>query len=283
MYIMGFVDTFRQEEYTGENRCIACTTVNAVIAVFATVVLAAVLLQWFDGVIAAIGAGALLALSAASIWLRGYLVPKTPELTKRYMPRWMLEWFGKAPHDHDDGKEIDEELIVDTEQFLQEHGVVEPCDRAAGDQADLCLTDDFGSALEREYDGIDEGLDLEEILSRLDLVNEGGHIEYPGEAPVLVVEDQAIAQWPSDAALRADLAASEVLSNRVDDWSDMHPFKRAQVLGGVRLFLEQCPEDRGETTMSEETVESCCSTRDVIAVVCSNTEERLFEYPAERV
>ena len=39
----------------------------------------------------------LLVVALAAIWLRGYLVPGTPELTKRYLPERALALFGKAP------------------------------------------------------------------------------------------------------------------------------------------------------------------------------------------
>lgn len=80
--------TLRQPEYTGENRCPPCTVVNAVIAAVGSVTV---------GVVASPVAGAVaLAVGAAAIWLRGYLVPYTPQLTKRYLPERVLAWFGKA-------------------------------------------------------------------------------------------------------------------------------------------------------------------------------------------
>lgn len=85
---MDLVDDLKRPEYTGENRCLPCTIVNLAIA-------------------AAVGAlvarrrrvaGALaFGLSAALIYLRGYLVPGTPTLTKRYLPPAVLELFGKEP------------------------------------------------------------------------------------------------------------------------------------------------------------------------------------------
>jgi hypothetical protein len=72
------LDALRQPEHTGEYRCTPCTVVNSVIAV---VLAAALAVLWLPaGVLA-------LAVSLAANHLRGYLVPGTPELTRRYFPR----------------------------------------------------------------------------------------------------------------------------------------------------------------------------------------------------
>lgn len=82
------LDAFREPEYTGENRCVPCTAINVALAVALTAVSAAL------GPIVAL---AVFVGSMASIYFRGYLVPGTPELTKRYLPDQVLALFGKAP------------------------------------------------------------------------------------------------------------------------------------------------------------------------------------------
>jgi hypothetical protein len=79
----------RQPEYTGENRCVPCTATNVAIAAVLAIGLAFIL-------VTPIGVVAFLA-SLVVIYLRGYLVPGTPELTKRYFPPWLLALFGKEP------------------------------------------------------------------------------------------------------------------------------------------------------------------------------------------
>jgi hypothetical protein len=74
------LDRVRQPEYTGENRCMPCTATNVVIAV---------LLSVGVGVLFPPAGVVVFALSLGAIWLRGYLVPGTPELTKRYFPDWL--------------------------------------------------------------------------------------------------------------------------------------------------------------------------------------------------
>ena len=83
------VERLRQPEYTGENRCLPCTVVNVLLAAL----LAAALSALLTPVVGLLGFGVGLAL----VYLRGYLVPGTPELTKEYFPPWLLRLFGKEP------------------------------------------------------------------------------------------------------------------------------------------------------------------------------------------
>ncbi|QCS44208.1 hypothetical protein [Natrinema versiforme] len=82
------VDDLKQPEYTGENRCEPCTVLNLGIA---AVVSTAIARKSRVGGLLAAG------ISIALIYLRGYLVPGTPTLTKRYLPPEVLRWFGKDP------------------------------------------------------------------------------------------------------------------------------------------------------------------------------------------
>ncbi|QAU12660.1 hypothetical protein EKH57_07945 [Halorubrum sp. BOL3-1] len=89
-------DRIREPEYTGENRCVPCTVLNGILAVALTAAAAA-----FGPVVAAV----VLVASLGSIYYRGYLVPGTPELTKRYLPDRVLRLFGKAPEGPREGWE----------------------------------------------------------------------------------------------------------------------------------------------------------------------------------
>lgn len=82
------VDDLKQPAYTGENRCEPCTILNLAIAV---VVGSLIARKSRLGGLLAVG------ISIALIYLRGYLVPGTPTLTKRYLPNDVLRWFGKEP------------------------------------------------------------------------------------------------------------------------------------------------------------------------------------------
>jgi len=271
------LDAVRQPEYTGENRCMACTAVNAGLAVaFAGAVGVGASAAGAKPAVAAGGAGGFLAIAAASIWLRGYLVPGTPELTKQYMPEWMLAWFGKAPEDATGlGGERDavdpSEVEVDPERVLLDAGAIEPCE----DVDDLCLAADFADAWQTEMDAIDD-IEVEDALATFGFDDDDYELDRHDDAVLLNRGPHRIGQWPSDAALVADVAGARALADRDPDWAAMQPVAKGRVLNGLRVFLETCP-DGSAAEFREDTVESCCSSYDVVTVECAGTGDRLFE------
>ncbi|ARS90055.1 hypothetical protein [Natrarchaeobaculum aegyptiacum] len=293
-------DTLHQPEYTGENRCEACTVVNVGIAA----VLGALVARKSK-----LAAAVTLGIAGVVIYLRGYLVPGTPTLTKRYLPPAVLRLFGKEPEpatasgfagvdsihhgppssaaapgestvanqaDPERAPEDPADRIVPEEYFL-EREIVEPCE----DVDDLCLTGSFESAWVEEIDRIDaDALDADDAVAAIGLDDDATfEIERHGDGRVLRTDDQPIGQWPSQAALVADVAAARVLENWDDEWASLAVEQQGALLNGLRLFLETCPTTGGEVALGQETVESCCQSYEVVAVTCTDTDERLFEHP----
>jgi hypothetical protein len=253
----------RQPAYTGANRCWPCTGTNVVIAAVLSV---AVGWLW-------VPAGALLFLaSLAAIWLRGYLVPGTPALTKRYFPDWLLAAFDKTP------TPVSDEGAIDAERVLLDAGVLEPCPEVD----DLCLAPAFreawydhmaslrGSETQASALAAELGLDAEAV----------SFVEH-GDAVVAHHGDGRVGQWESRAALVADLAAARELATWVRGWDGLSVAQRSQLLGGLRVFVEECPACGGPVTLAQETVESCCRSHEVVAVACASCAARLLEVPAE--
>ncbi|MFC6952597.1 hypothetical protein [Halorubellus litoreus] len=271
------LESLKRPEYTGENRCIPCTVVNSVLAVaFAGAVAAGTIVADASTTVAAGAAVGFLALAAASIWLRGYLVPGTPELTKQYMPEWMLAWFGKAPDDAsglDGGSDAVDpsDVDVDPERVLMDAGAVEPCE----DVDDLCLSADFADAWQTEMDAIDD-IAVDDALATFGFDDDDYELSRHDDAVLLNRGPHRIGQWPSEAALVADVAGARALADRHPEWSDMSAVAKGRVLNGLRVFLETCP-DGSRAEFREDTVESCCSSYDVVTVECSGSGERLFE------
>lgn len=266
------VDRLRQPEYTGENRCMPCTFVNSIIAVVVSGLL------WFGAVqygladLAPWVAAVSLVVFAGAIYFRGYLVPGTPELTKRYFPRWLLKLFGKA-HDHHHHHHAHESSI-EPEEVLQKAGIIEPCQ----DGQDICLVADFQDAwYERIQEVRDAGQNRENLAEILDADAEELEIEAHDEARIARLEGMHVGQWESEGALVADLAAEPLMADYYDDWEDLEVHERSRVLVSLRIFLEECPTCEGPVTLTEEEVESCCSTMDVVAAVCTDCEARLLE------
>jgi len=264
MAISERVHRLRQPEYTGENRCLPCTVVNvAIAAVIGTLV----------GVAFPPAGLVVFVASLAVIYLRGYLVPGTPALTKRYLPDSVLRLFDKG--DLPDPPSVEDDADVET--FLLDVGAVEVC----RDETDLCLTDDFREAwydriqTHRERGDADDSVAV--LFDGLDIEPDRVRVESYGDAYEAYIDDTRVGQWESRAAYFADLGAEAELRARHPAWHRMGFDERTEILGALRLWLERCPSCDGPVTLGEDTVESCCRSIDVIAATCEDCGARLFE------
>jgi hypothetical protein len=261
----------KRPEYTGTNRCLPCTAVN--------VALAAVL---------AIGSAAVVAVATASasaaslsgltifggalfvIYLNGYLIPGTPSLTKRYLPRRLLAAFGKGPF-------VRLDATFDPDETLRTVGVV------IEGRDDLQLLPAFERAWRTAIDDIGSAdMSVEaEITQRV--ASLGGfdateiEIAESPEALRMWYGEELIATWPSRAACIADIAAADILPEYDSWWYERSLAMQAELLGALRLFLDRCPVCYGAVTLSLEAVSSCCYDYDVVATTCDGCNARLFE------
>ena len=271
------VDRIRKHEYTGENRCLPCTIVNVALAV---ALAAAVALTAAP----AVGAVAFV-VALAAIWLRGYLVPGTPELTKRYLPERVLRRFGKAPPptgrapstgDSASGDAPAEGADIDPQSYLLGADILIETD----DESDLTYAPWFASAWRAALDAA-RGTDDDASVTRLADVNAADEpllsVEERGNAVFAAVDGERIGHWVSRPAFLADAAADRVLRANDDGWTDLPQPARSEVLRGLRLFVEECPACGADVTVGEEVVASCCTTRDVVVGRCGGCEERIFE------
>ncbi|WP_372480637.1 hypothetical protein ACAH01_06665 [Halomicrobium sp. HM KBTZ05] len=276
---------YQDPEYTGSNRCLPCTLVNSVIGILLSGGIAAVGATWATTAVGVAGAGVVLLLSAVSIYFKGYLVPGTPALTKRYFPPWLLALFGKEPAgaasrvaksaaDPAVREETEEPAEIDLETYLMEAGALEPC--RGGE--DLCLTDPFQTEWNEAIERIrDADVGRERLPALLDTTAEEVTVEEHGSAFRARVDGQYVGTWESRGAFVADIAAAEVLGEWLDDWASVPVTHRGQLLNGLRLFLTTCPSCGGDLAFGTDTVESCCTTHEVAAVSCEDCETRVFE------
>ncbi|MEF8773838.1 MAG: hypothetical protein V5A23_01615 [Halobacteriales archaeon] len=280
----GVVDRLRKPEYTGENRCIPCTLVNTALAVLLAVGAAAgAAANWEVPVAGGLGAG-VLAVSLGSIYVRGYLVPYTPALTKRYFPDRVLAWFDKAPTEGgieavDDGADAPvagETSDLEPEPVLLEAGAIEIC--RGGE--DLCPTDQFTAAWREEIRSLRDGGVESSVAATIGVDADGVAVEERDEYVLVRAEGEPVARWESYPALLADMAAYPLLSERIDDWADYGRRAQGSLLKGTRVFLESCPTCEGELAFSRDTVESCCRSIDVVALSCTECDARLLEVEA---
>ena len=260
---MPLINRLRQSKYTGENRCDPCTALNVVIAAVSSALVAKLTSRRLGGTAFAISLGI--------IYLRGYLVPGTPRLTKRYFPERVLRWFDKDTMT----PKTDETIEIDPEQVLLDATVVEPCREGT----DLCLTSAFRDAWrERIHTARAHDPAEDHLACMLDTrTDDRITVDQHGEAFVAHTDDAVIGQWSSRAALIADTAAATELSEHIPNWSDLSPAEIARVLMSLRVFIEQCPNCDGPVQIEQKVVESCCRSYDVIASACQDCDARLFE------
>jgi len=263
------VPSFRRPEYTGANRCIPCTLVNVALAV----ALAASAYAALSGQTATGAATTVLAASSAAIYWRGYLVPGTPALTRRYLPPSVLGLFDAHGADRDAIKEVDVETVLLDAEILRPQQAGEDFTL---DPAFLRAWRDNMDALHAAGDGAFKPLHVRRTL--LDDVDADVALESVGEDSITAVLDGVrIAQWESRAAYLADAAAIDVLAERVPGWDRFGFDARTEVLAGLRLWLDTCPVCEAPVTLREDTVESCCRAVDVVAADCQGCGARVFE------
>lgn len=241
--------SLRKPAYTGENRCVPCTVVNLVLAAVLAAVVAVVWLPL---------APIVALLSLASIYFRGYLVPGTPTLTERYLPDRVLAWFGKTTErTRTDRGERGPRLTADigAESTLRDAGVLE---RVATDG-----TDEDGTRLAAPFRK--EWLDSLDAVRTAD-VTDGVRATFGADAtttPVgadltTVVDGERLVGWETEAALRADIAAAELLASHDVDWEARDGAERRELLSTLRAYLDRCPDCGDTVELTDSTVSSCC-------------------------
>lgn len=267
---------FGQPEYTGENRCVPCTVLNvAIAAALATAI----------GVVSPLVGALALAASLVIVLLRGYLIPGTPTLTRRYLPERVLEWFGK-------GESARRRPTIETGDLEEAVAVLSAADvvrsRAAGDGRQL--TSDFR---ERWQDRLPDDGAVESPADAVEDLVDADEIDPCGDA-VVELDGTRRRRWESDAALAADVAADRELRARLDGWETLDPTDRRDILTGLRLLRERCPACDGRLETRRERVEHCCRRPRValeteceacgrpIASVAVSESDPLLEWVPER-
>lgn len=267
--INGRLSKWKRPEYTGTNRCIPCTVVNVLLA-FLFAFVGGVALSAISGIWAVSTGVAIFCSSLLLIYFKGYLIPGTPELTKRYFPRWLLAVFGKEPSTTDRG-DFDPDVELRTAGLVIEGEV------------DLQLQPAFARTWQAAIAHIGTGdMTIEaEITQRLAALGgfDAERLEFvdgPNSFQAWY-EDELVANWESRAACIADIAAADIVPEYDDRWHDRPLAMQAELLGSLRLFVEQCPACNGDVTLAHEVVSSCCYDYDVVATTCNGCNARLFE------
>lgn len=240
MSIRSVTNRLRKPEYTGENRCNPCTVANITIAV----VLAGAI-----GTVVSVPAGVVVfGASVAAIYLRGYLVPGTPTITRlsvfqriEHLLQFAFHLLVHRPahlfYDHDHGDDP-HEPDIDPRPVFRELGIIEPCD----DMDDVCLEDGVRAdwhreirqyGREREHERLRDLLGIEDVHVEYEDPETGNCIVYGNGTPEVV--------WESRAVMAADLTAMSLLKERHPEWDRLNRDTRGSYLTGLRAFIDRCP------------------------------------------
>lgn len=261
------VPYLHQPEYTGDNRCLPCTLVNVIISAMCGLVVTIITDSGtLGGVTILIGLGL--------VHQRGYLVPRTPQLTKQYFPDRVLRLFDKESTQMINQSQ---EVRIDPEQVLLDANVVSPCEGGS----DFCLSPWFKSEWQTNISQLPTD-DHDAIRSRLEaLLNDSSsqyELEESGDALLAKDEGEIVGQWPSDAAILADIGAEEALTKSSSNWMELNTYERIRVLTSLRIFIDRCPKCDGSVSVDEEVVSSCCRSFDVLVSSCHDCGAHLFEF-----
>ncbi|WP_418284692.1 hypothetical protein [Halorubrum sp. DTA46] len=270
------IDAVRRPEYTGSNRCLPCTVVNGLIALVAASIAT---------ITVSIGVGtAVLAACGAAIYLRGYLIPGTPTLTKRYLPGRIHRLFG-THHVEPAGGGVTADPSVGTERHdaeggytnageaLQDEGVVTECSEAD----DLCLDPEFRDAWRHRIAGLREGgTGVDRLAAHLDVDPQALALEDRESEYAVTYHGDRVDGWPSRAAFLADMGVEPTLSEWCSGWESYDPELRTQIIGSLRAFLERCPACDAALEASESAWESCCREGTDVTVSCNACGDVVF-------
>lgn len=233
----------RRPEYTGSNRCRACTVVNA------AVLLVAVVLVALRSPLAAAGAGVL---GTAVIWLRGYLVPFTPRFAPALVDPLPGEFFEHGdPAESDaladlEADDADPEVVL---RALADAGVV----TTDGDH--LGVSPAFEADWRERMDDL-AGASDDRIVAAARAASPAvasARVERTGsEAFLVVTGDDGSASWLRRPVAIAEVAAAAALSD-----TDLPPELREVAADALCAFLETCPACGDD--LVEGPLDDCCS------------------------
>lgn len=272
----------QQPAYTGANRCRACTLVNVAITGVLAVAGAVVWLPLGPG-IGLVG--------LVSIYFRGYLIPGTPELTKRYFPRWLLEWFGKPATETEVDPATplpaDEEATaeaLDPEAFLRRVAALTDSE----DEDDLAVSEPFATEWAESMAQLrDNQLSTAAALAAVvDVAPASIEFSHAEDTPRVFAsaDDTFVGQWISEAALVADVAAATVLDARSPDaWAALGGREKGRILTALRVFVPACPTCEGPVTFVEDETGGCCWSTPVVVLRCESCAVPLMRLDQSRV
>lgn len=256
---MSLRDVLGRPEYTGDRRCWPCTVVNVGFVLLAAFVVGR-RNRPLGVLVAAVG--------WALVWVRGYVVPYTPEFAPQLVAALPLpdEWFHTSPArgavEPGEPSGLGAEEEFEGEELL---GALVEVGALTVDGDAVDLDEEFATAWNDEMARLAE-LDTDSLSKAVFEVahaaevsvyeDESGSVTDPREWIVLADGSGEFdaETWLSRPVAIAETAAMHALQDRLPE----APVRRAAV-GSLRMFLSHCPDCGAE--LVETTNASCCGSR----------------------
>ena len=261
---MSVLDRVHRPEYTGASRCWPCTAVNTFLVGIATVVLAAI---WPLASLPVLIVGLLL------VYLRGYVVPYTPQFAPRLVDRLPID----IGFSYDHGSVPDSDSLADDPAAPDPDAVLGELFRAGVLEGDdeLQLSEYFESEWKDRMSNLASAQESE-LLERAAASARGDVEAETHRGRILLAGNRDV--WLSRPVAIAETAAVEALAGR-----EIETNVRTAAARPLRLFIDRCPDCGGEAV--ETTHRRCCGgpggtnrrpEREVLA--CESCEAVLFDF-----
>lgn len=261
---MSYVDTVWNQAYTGNQRCRRCTVANVALASAASV---------FTGLIRPPLGVAILGVSLVVIYVRGYLVPGTPTLTRRFFPDSVLRWFGKDPMTQPDvrvSEETSEQLLKDADVLV-----------SAAREQNVQLAPSFRDAWRERIQSIRDSTLKGVFAEVLDVQRNRITIDNEGESFAVYAEDIVVGPWDSRPAAVVDVAAWSELDSWSDQFDRLSVEETTRLLTWLRSFVQRCPACDAPVTIDRTEIESCCASFDLVTLRCTECGSLLLKRQAD--
>ncbi|MEY7851027.1 hypothetical protein AB7C87_17705 [Natrarchaeobius sp. A-rgal3] len=239
------LERVRNDEYTGSRRCSKCTVANAGLLLAAVALVAA---------IAPVLAPILAAIGAIQLWLRGYLIPYTPQLVQwsfaaeRTPDEPRSDSDLRALEDRDGRAETLVDDLIAEDVLLEAGGGLELSDdfeadlRSRIEENTRRSPDELASRLRTTFDNVDDAwVERRDDRERTWLVASAGDGSLSAET------------WIRKPLVIVDLAIVETLT------TPGRPFDVADAIAvapAIRTLFDRCPIC--DATLMETTAGSCC-------------------------
>jgi hypothetical protein len=299
---MSLLDSLRRPEHTGENRCLPCTAVNSTLVLAAAGIVGR---RWRPA------GAAVLAVGAAAIALRGYVVPYTPQFAPRLVDRLPVDFKGGTGPSSDSFATVEIEDEADaadgvTDAAESEASTADP----SSDESDGLPDSDSLTALDADGQEV-----MVTLLDAGVIVDDGETVHPAGEfldawetamADLRALDDGSLAATVADTApfdgsgstdgdwvvvegdeqaihLTRPVAIAETAAVQVMADYDVPAELRVEAAQPLRMFLETCPECGG--LVEETNTDVCCGgsagayggvTYEVL--VCTDCEALVYEF-----